>query len=748
MINTSPFKKPDQPHNSWELFKWIWFEYRLLEKYGKTITKTETLTLILKTYFLYVVPLALLLYVIGITIVIEIDLPTWIHTEHEEKLITLRASNASFAEKFELLFFYSHLELMRWLVAGFAFGFAFGLLVRDFAFGLAGGLAVSLAGGLEGGLIIDLAEGFVFGLAAGFVFGLAEGLAFGLVISLIFGLGHGLVLGLEHGLIVGLTTIIPYYIGYFRFPFYPFYFIKSLFVCQLKNNVYFQDDAIFLPIWGVKGKLTQQAQQDPKTAQQFIDFLLEYRPLQTKLAMHLTHAATAGNWNRKLLDADKLNSPAIIQQTAELIPSDKWLRALATLKEQLIHAQNQSNIHQAQQGYQLFFAQLTEFRELTLREPYQWHHYYLNTLDDWITAAQHKCSDTQLIAETKESQAKNVYLAGTPLDPQNHSNVFMQRVDLKEELTNRVFTAREMPLFLIQGQRRVGKTSLLNFLPKLFDGSRFKIIYIDCQDPNIGDTLEWMQTIRNKINTTLELPIENWQPPTQWLKAWREFIAYLTTVIQKEKRKIILAIDEYDYFHDQYLQEDAKQGERLLGAMRSFSQHQNQVIFLFTGAYSFAELKNPNWIKYFPHSVPIKLDYLSKENTIRLITEPVPLEYPVELTEKMYELTQGHPALTQLLCQNLVNLANIQAKKQINANDLQQAIAKMLEDGLPVIDNFWGEFCESPECKQTITQIIHHQPITCTESLNRLAKHGYIIKVNEKWQMRVPLFAMGLEYSI
>jgi hypothetical protein len=52
--------------------------------------------------------------------------------------------------------------------------------------------------------------------------------------------------------------------------------------------------------------------------------------------------------------------------------------------------------------------------------------------------------------------------------------------------------------------------------------------------------------------------------------------------------------------------------------MRHFSQHQNQVIFLFTGAYSFAELKKSNWIKYFPHSVPIKLDYLSKENTIRL----------------------------------------------------------------------------------------------------------------------------------
>ena len=320
----------------------------------------------------------------------------------------------------------------------------------------------------------------------------------------------------------------------------------------------------------------------------------------------------------------------------------------------------------------------------------------------------------------------------------------MQRTDLQQELTNQVFTAREMPLFLIQGQRRVGKTSLLNFLPQLFNGSRFKIIYIDCQDPNIGDVLEWMQTIRNKINATLELPIEDWQPPEKWLKAWLEFTVYLEQVTKIEQRKIILAIDEYDYFHDHCLNEDKKQAERLLGAMRHFSQHQNQVIFLFTGAYSFAELKNPDWIKYFPHTVPIKIDYLSKADTIRLITEPVPLEYSAELTEQMYQLTQGHPALTQLLCQNLVNLANIQGKKQITANDLQQTVKKITTDGLAVVEVFWGEFCKSKKCQQTVIQIMRDQPITDEASFNRLAKHGYIIQIDDKWQIRVPLFSMGL----
>ncbi|MFK5970761.1 MAG: hypothetical protein QM487_11670 [Candidatus Marithrix sp.] len=179
----------------------------------------------------------------------------------------------------------------------------------------------------------------------------------------------------------------------------------------------------------------------------------------------------------------------------------------------MIYTQSQSNIYQTKQGYQQFLNQLIEFKKLTLCEPNKWHHYYLNSLDSWITATQHKISTTMLLIETKESQAQNIYLAGNPLNPQSHKDIFMQKTDLQQEFTNRVFTAREMPLFLLQGQRRVGKTSLLNFLPELFDGNRFKIIYIDCQNPSIGNVLEWMLFIRNKINTTFELPLEDWQPP-------------------------------------------------------------------------------------------------------------------------------------------------------------------------------------------------------------------------------------------
>ena len=81
---------------------------------------------------------------------------------------------------------------------------------------------------------------------------------------------------------------------------------------------------------------------------------------------------------------------------------------------------------------------------------------------------------------------------------------------------------------------------------------------------------------------------------------------------------------------------------RLLAALRSFSQHQNKVVFLFVGAAFFSELDNPNWNEYFVHAQRFPVDFLNHDDSIKLITEPVNLIYPQALSETMYQLTQGH----------------------------------------------------------------------------------------------------------
>jgi len=130
---------------------------------------------------------------------------------------------------------------------------------------------------------------------------------------------------------------------------------------------------------------------------------------------------------------------------------------------------------------------------------------------------------------------------------------------------------------------------------------------------------------------------------------------------------------------------------------------------------------------------------------LRLITEPVQLIYPPDIPEQMFELTQGHPALLQKLCKELVDIANKDLRKQMMAQDLEAAINITLDRENLAIGVFWTEFCEDPLCKTTVKQILAGQTPTDQYQWLRLEEHGYIIQQGDVWKMRVPLFERWLE---
>ena len=94
------------------------------------------------------------------------------------------------------------------------------------------------------------------------------------------------------------------------------------------------------------------------------------------------------------------------------------------------------------------------------------------------------------------------------LRPDANDKVFLGRDDLKDELARRIYSAQQMPLFLIQGQRRVGKTSLLNFLEPLL-GSGFKVVYQDLQNGSASSIQTWLADLQARINRKLDLPVLN-----------------------------------------------------------------------------------------------------------------------------------------------------------------------------------------------------------------------------------------------
>lgn len=136
----------------------------------------------------------------------------------------------------------------------------------------------------------------------------------------------------------------------------------------------------------------------------------------------------------------------------------------------------------------------------------------------------------------------------------------------------------------------------------------------------------------------------------------------------------------------------------------------------------------------------VRVDYLNRDDSRRLVTGPVPLEYPPAVVERLYELTQGHPALLQLLCKTLVDIANRDGRTGMSQGDLGEAVGRAIDRETPAMERFWNEFCTAPACRTTVEDILAGRAPGNRPALARLAEHGYIVQREGHWRLRVPLF--------
>jgi hypothetical protein len=717
----SVFTKPSVPENTWQLLSWQICEPFLFQQHINTLSNKQLSVYFLQAYF-WIILISLMLYLVGCLVMVSIDAPNLFPTQYKSEFIDNYRALTGFEQKF------------------------FFLIQED---------------------IVKTITQLAFGLVLGQFFALELGLDFVLVLGLAGGLPVGMFLGLAGGM--------AYYVSYFRLYCYPFHFIRSLFGVDFYNSPYHNDAGICLPLWRVGKKFRSLALETPQDAIKFVHFLREYRPLQTKLADSIAHAACAGTWLNQPLAFKVLQPPLI--ENKKFKPSDLWLKQLAELKAQLLSYRHQTQLSLRQQHFQRFLNQLDAFNAQTQVENKRWRDEYLQALALWKTVAFEEQQRLTEHSKQQEPITTNVYVSGEALHPELNTSVFLGRDDLKDELARRIASARQMPMFLFQGQRRVGKTSLLNFLEPLL-GSGFKVVFQDLQDSRVRSVQTWLADLQERVSRKLDLPTvyatatvtgtatlsvafdgahsdmvrpasvrpELVEGHNDWLSAWHSFETWLQSLNLNDHYKLILAFDEYEELH-RLLQANPEQGARLLAAMRSFSQQQNHIVFLFVGAALFTELDNPPWGQYFVQAQSFRVDYLPPSDAKRLITEPVSLIYPTELPEQMVALTQGHPALLQWLCSEMVNIANRTPKKNMTQADLDQVLAELIDNSsIAPMAVFWQQFCADSACKATVREIINAQPPTDKKQLHRLREHGFIVQdTNGLWRLRVPLFERWLK---
>jgi len=304
------------------------------------------------------------------------------------------------------------------------------------------------------------------------------------------------------------------------------------------------------------------------------------------------------------------------------------------------------------------------------------------------TISDHICALADAVEQRQEID--NPYIIGVPLTEQQE--IFVGRADISARIEQLLLDRRRPPL-LLYGQRRMGKTSLLHNLGRLLPGTIVPL-FVDLQGPasrasdhagflyNIARSLiDSARRQRNLVLPGLSRDLLSADPFTsfdEWLDAVE------ATLEADDQRTALLALDEFETLEGAFA--DGRFSETaVLGMFRNLIQHRPRFKVLLTGSHTLNEFQH--WASYLINVQTLHISYLTEAEARQLIERPVQdftLRYEAQATQRVLDLTRGHPALLQLLCAEIVALKNEQDpahRRVATLADVEAAVPEALTHG-------------------------------------------------------------------
>jgi hypothetical protein len=151
-----------------------------------------------------------------------------------------------------------------------------------------------------------------------------------------------------------------------------------------------------------------------------------------------------------------------------------------------------------------------------------------------------------------------------------------------------------------------------------------------------------------------------------------------------EDNTALLAFDEFEVL-DQVLNEGRFSEAAVLGMLRNLIQHRPKFKVLLSGSHTLEEFQR--WSSYLINAQVVHLGYLKESEARQLIEHPTPdfaLRYEPEASQRVLDVTRGHPFLVQLLCAEIVVLKNEHdpsIRRWATLDDVEAAIPEALSSG-------------------------------------------------------------------
>jgi hypothetical protein len=128
--------------------------------------------------------------------------------------------------------------------------------------------------------------------------------------------------------------------------------------------------------------------------------------------------------------------------------------------------------------------------------------------------------------------------------------------------------------------------------------------------------------------------------------------------------------------------------------LRNLMQHEDKIDFVFSGTHKLEELAAEYWSILFNIATYKKVSFLEKSEVERLVSEPVSpygMEYDPLALEHIYQVTAGHPFLTQVVCHELVAYHNETERSYLTIADVDAVLERIAERGEAHFKYIWAE---------------------------------------------------------
>ncbi len=320
----------------------------------------------------------------------------------------------------------------------------------------------------------------------------------------------------------------------------------------------------------------------------------------------------------------------------------------------------------------------------------------------------------------------NPYITGVPLLGRN-KNLFVGRREIVTRI-DQILRTQPSPPILLYGQRRLGKTSLLNALAYLLSKDYLSLL-IDLQGTCafVTDHSSFFYSlsramIKSAQNYNLSLPAlsrEAWQDsPERVFDDWLESLEVFCN-----DRMLLLVFDEYEalenLFSKGYLDRN-----RVLSLFRYIIQHRPRFKVILIGVCQLEEF--PQWTDYLINAETIHLSYLQPPEARQLIQTPVAewLDYTPEAIDYILALTRGHPALVQVLGKEIVLAKNsllttlTWLRSPVKKTEVEEVIPQVLKHW----KNYFHAITQRSPPEQLVLQWLAHQGEGAIVSEEHLAK--------------------------